>query len=161
MQNLIEAAKSAVTARTLALTEGVKMWRVVVSTQVRENYGAHDWSGEGECPQYWKCKGGNDHVLGSFSDEPEQSKVDALVAEWCNKPSEDPEYYQETMIASHLLAPGQMTTDETDRLAWDPILNRLYEMVEEAIAMAKQAEREKEQADLLEQEAHRFGRARP
>lgn len=37
--------------------------KIVVTTQVRENYGAHDWNGEGECPQYWKCKGGNVFVV--------------------------------------------------------------------------------------------------
>jgi hypothetical protein len=32
-----------------------------------ENYGAHDWDGEGECPQRWKFKGGEDffYPLGS------------------------------------------------------------------------------------------------
>ena len=29
-----------------------------ITTQYRENYGAHDWDGTGECPQYWKNKGG-------------------------------------------------------------------------------------------------------
>ena len=29
----------------------------VATYQVRENYGAHDWDGTGECPQYWKSKG--------------------------------------------------------------------------------------------------------
>ncbi len=33
-----------------------------IQTQIQENYGAHDWDGEGECPQYWKFKGGNDYV---------------------------------------------------------------------------------------------------
>jgi len=28
-----------------------------------ENYGAHDWDGEGECPQYWKAKGGYVYVV--------------------------------------------------------------------------------------------------
>ena len=37
--------------------------KIVVSTQFRENYGAHDWDGQGECPQYWKCKGGSTYVL--------------------------------------------------------------------------------------------------
>lgn len=37
--------------------------KLVISTQVRENYGAHDWDGEGECPQYWKFKGGNTVVV--------------------------------------------------------------------------------------------------
>lgn len=31
---------------------------LVIETQVYENYGAHDWDGIGECPQYWKAKGG-------------------------------------------------------------------------------------------------------
>ena len=33
--------------------------RVVFQTQFRENYGAHNWDGEGECPQHWKSKGGS------------------------------------------------------------------------------------------------------
>lgn len=36
--------------------------KLVVQTQIRENYGAHDWDGEGECPQYWKFKGGSTYV---------------------------------------------------------------------------------------------------
>ncbi len=31
-----------------------------IVTQYMENYGAHDWDGTGECPQYWKFKGGED-----------------------------------------------------------------------------------------------------
>jgi len=37
--------------------------KLVIQTQVRENYGAHDWDGKGECPQYWKFKGGNTYVV--------------------------------------------------------------------------------------------------
>jgi hypothetical protein len=37
--------------------------KLVIQTQVRENYGAHDWDGEGECPQRWKCKGGDTYVV--------------------------------------------------------------------------------------------------
>ncbi len=33
------------------------MW--VIDTQYKENYGAHDWDGTGECPQRWKFKGGS------------------------------------------------------------------------------------------------------
>lgn len=35
----------------------------IVQTQYRENYGAHDWDGTGECPQYWKNKGGSTYVV--------------------------------------------------------------------------------------------------
>ena len=31
---------------------------IFATGQYRENYGAHDWNGEGACPQYWKSKGG-------------------------------------------------------------------------------------------------------
>jgi hypothetical protein len=34
-----------------------------ITTQYMENYGAHDWDGVGECPQYWKFKGGNDYMF--------------------------------------------------------------------------------------------------
>ena len=35
----------------------------LITTQYRENYGAHDWDGKGECPQYWKNKGGYDYMI--------------------------------------------------------------------------------------------------
>ena len=34
-----------------------------IVTQYMENYGAHDWDGVGECPQYWKMKGGEDYFM--------------------------------------------------------------------------------------------------
>jgi len=37
--------------------------KLVIQTQFRENYGAHDWDGRGECPQYWKCKGGSTYIV--------------------------------------------------------------------------------------------------
>jgi hypothetical protein len=36
---------------------------IVISTQFLENYGAHDWSGRGECPQRWKPKGGDTFIV--------------------------------------------------------------------------------------------------
>ncbi len=40
----------------------------IVTTQYRENYGAHQWDGEGECPQYWKNKGGDTYIVLSNCD---------------------------------------------------------------------------------------------
>ena len=37
--------------------------RIVFQTQYLENYGAHAWDGEGECPQRWKPKGGSTYVV--------------------------------------------------------------------------------------------------
>jgi hypothetical protein len=39
------------------------MAKIWITTQIQENYGAHDWDGVGECPQYWKFKGGNDYMV--------------------------------------------------------------------------------------------------
>jgi hypothetical protein len=35
----------------------------VIRTQFMENYGAHDWDGEGACPQRWKYKGGSEYKI--------------------------------------------------------------------------------------------------
>lgn len=37
--------------------------KLLINTQYMENYGAHDWDGQGECPQYWKMKGGEDYFF--------------------------------------------------------------------------------------------------
>ena len=39
------------------------MAMIVIRTQYMENYGAHDWDGTGECPQYWKFKGGSEYKI--------------------------------------------------------------------------------------------------
>ena len=53
-----------------------------ITCQYMENYGAHDWDGTGECPQYWKFKGGEDYFypLGNYgrSDEALAELVEAL-----------------------------------------------------------------------------------
>ena len=36
---------------------------LVIDVQYKENYGAHDWNGEGDCPQYWKFKGGDTYLV--------------------------------------------------------------------------------------------------
>lgn len=41
--------------------------KIVLFTQIRENYGAHDWDGQGEVPQRWKMKGGNTYVVHNVS----------------------------------------------------------------------------------------------
>ena len=43
--------------------------KLVIQTQYCENYGAHTWDGEGECPQYWKFKGGETYVVPNLSQD--------------------------------------------------------------------------------------------
>jgi len=52
------------------------MKKLVIYTQYKENYGAHDWDGKGECPQYWKFKGGDTYVLPNCGDS---ADVDAVL----------------------------------------------------------------------------------
>jgi len=43
------------------------MAKLVINTQLEENYGAHTWEGKGKCPQHWKPKGGNTYVMENLS----------------------------------------------------------------------------------------------
>jgi hypothetical protein len=55
--------------------------RIVFTTQYLENYGAHDWDEVGECPQYWKPKGGSTYIVACT---PEQ-----LASRWFYSAVED------------------------------------------------------------------------
>lgn len=66
------------------------MAKVHIVTQYQENYGAHDWDGQGVCPQYWKFKGGEDYFF-PLPDGYPLDRVAALVeqdlipqVEWSN-----------------------------------------------------------------------------
>lgn len=50
-----------------------------IVTQYMENYGAHDWDGTGECPQYWKFKGGEDFFYQLGSVEPSAEHIEELI----------------------------------------------------------------------------------
>ena len=56
------------------------MQKLVIHTQYKENYGAHDWDGKGECPDYWKFKGGTTYVVPNFKDFDNVGKVVASIA---------------------------------------------------------------------------------
>lgn len=44
------------------------MSKLVIYTQYYENYGIHDWDGNGPVPQRWKSKFGDVHVVENLSD---------------------------------------------------------------------------------------------
>lgn len=43
--------------------------RVIFATQYLENYGSHDWDGEGDCPQHWKPKGGSTYIVSASAED--------------------------------------------------------------------------------------------
>lgn len=48
--------------------------KLVIHTQCKENYGAHNWDGKGEVPQYWKFKGGSTYVVENIT-KPQMDKI--------------------------------------------------------------------------------------
>lgn len=75
--------------------------KIVIQTQYRENYGAHDWDGEGTCPQYWKYKGGNTYVVEGVGIEDARSEgyYDTLF----DLVSEKSDYWEEYVLGSDLV----------------------------------------------------------
>lgn len=74
--------------------------KIVFQTQIRENYGAHDWDGQGECPQYWKYKGGNTYVVNC---DLNQAMDKAFWERASNAVTEDGDYFEEYVISSELI----------------------------------------------------------
>lgn len=59
-------------------------YALITYYQVWENYGAHNWDGKGECPQYWKAKDGHeevDHNINTFDVDVLREKATALQPE--------------------------------------------------------------------------------
>lgn len=92
------------------------MSKLLIQTQVYENYGAHDWDGEGECPQYWKAKGGNDYVVKKFKDF---SRVTETVMALRSQIETDNEFYREHVINFEVVADDYLTEFERDQLEYE------------------------------------------
>ena len=88
-----------------------------ITTQVYENYGAHDWDGKGECPQYWKAKGGSDYVIKNFKGNDEE----AVKAIFCLRPQieSDDQYYRETIIGWDIVGNDFLTEFEQSQLDYE------------------------------------------
>ena len=90
------------------------MSKLLITTQVYENYGAHDWEGVGVCPQYWKAKGGCDYVVKKF-------KGDATTAVMClrSQIESDNEHIRETIIDFRIVADSYLTEFEQSQLDYE------------------------------------------
>lgn len=85
---------------------------VVVDTQYLENYGAHAWDGEGECPQRWKFKGGSVYVIDAglrYADDPmNESKAQALYMEHLDAIEHRDDYSEEYVIGARLVPTSEL-----------------------------------------------------
>jgi len=91
------------------------MAKLLITTQVYENYGAHDWDGVGECPQYWKAKGGNDYVVKRIN----VNKVTETVMALRGQIEQDNDGFRETIIGWEVVANDYLTQFEKDQLEYE------------------------------------------
>jgi len=91
------------------------MSKLLITTQVYENYGAHDWDGEGECPQYWKAKGGSDYVVLDVNVNRASEAFEAVRAQ-CECDSEG---YREHVLGWEVVADDFLTDYEQSQLEYD------------------------------------------
>jgi hypothetical protein len=118
-------------------------FRLVVETQVRENYGAHEWDGTGACPQYWKFKGGRSVTVAEFATRPTDEQARAVLLEqWKDQRSD---YCEEYMVSWSVLEPTDETEDE-----------RLDRELDEARAALEAQQQQAEEIWLQEQEEARL-----
>jgi len=86
--------------------------KLVIDTQMKENYGAHDWDGQGECPQHWKFKGGTTYVV---------ENVDLLAGvcqpyvELLDLIESGDEYYEEYSLGAREIEDSQMAGEEWEQ----------------------------------------------
>ena len=91
------------------------MAKLVITTQIEENYGAHTWDGKGECPQRWKFKGGNDYVVLNV-DINNPATVINTVIDQCE---ENNEYYKEYILGWEVVADNWISDYEKFQLEYD------------------------------------------
>jgi hypothetical protein len=92
------------------------MAKLLITTQVYENYGAHDWDGKNECPQYWKAKGGNDYVVKKFKDF---SAVSETVMALRGQIECDNDHFRESIIGWEIVADDYLTEFEQSQLDYE------------------------------------------
>jgi hypothetical protein len=90
--------------------------KLLITTQNLENYGAHDWDGVGECPQYWKAKGGSDYVVKNFTNFNNTTEV---VMALRGQIEEDNEYFRSFIIDWEVVADDFLTEFEQDQLNYE------------------------------------------
>ena len=99
------------------------MSKLLISTQVYENYGAHDWEGVGECPQYWKFKGGDEIIVEvdgfRFMNDMAGRKAEMIVDSMRSKIEHKSEYSEEYIIGWEFVEDNYQTQFEKDQLEYD------------------------------------------
>jgi hypothetical protein len=93
--------------------------KLMITTQLQENYGAHDWDGEGACPQYWKFKGGQDYSYDLGPAGRSEEAVTELVMALRPQIEEDNDYYRNHIIGWSVEADDYLTEFEQSQLDYE------------------------------------------
>jgi hypothetical protein len=94
--------------------------KLIITTQIYENYGAHTWDpADGACPQYWKAKGGNDYRydLGTQSRSTEALKE--IIEYFRPRLEQDDDYYRETILFYSVVEDSYLTEFEQSQLDYE------------------------------------------
>lgn len=93
---------------------------VVIDTQYCENYGAHAWDGEGECPQHWKFKGGSSYKVVGVPEGVDSNKVVMMVGSQI----EHRDNYSEEYILGHSVEDDSwLSSFERSQLEYEGVIN--------------------------------------
>jgi hypothetical protein len=79
-----------------------------------ENYGAHDWDGTGECPQYWKMKGGSEYKITNVPLNIDYQEVVSMA-----NVERDNEYCREYILDWSLESDDYLSWFEKSQLEYD------------------------------------------
>lgn len=91
------------------------MAKLLITTQVYENYGIHDWQGPPQvCPQYWKAKGGNDYVVKKFKGDATTAVMALREQIECDNHS-----FREQIIDWRIVADDYLTEFEQSQLDYE------------------------------------------
>jgi len=97
------------------------MMKIVIATQYHENYGAHDWDGKGQCPQYWKAKGGSEYVVSrklTYNESIDTKLVDSIVKAAIEKVCYRNNYSEEYAIDWYIICDDDLTAEEKQWVEW-------------------------------------------
>jgi len=93
--------------------------QLLITTQIQENYGAHDWDGEGECPQYWKFKGGQDYKFDLGTTLRNAESLAQLVEHFRGQIDVDNQAFREYIIGWDVVADDFLTEFEQSQLDYE------------------------------------------
>ena len=89
-----------------------------IFTQYQENYGAHDWDGTGQCPQYWKFKGGQDYFVPMGSSVNSES-ITSIIMAVRGDIEESNDYCISQIVGWEVVADDYMTEFERQQLEYE------------------------------------------